>query len=104
MDVFVYVCTHTDMYMHVCIYTSKSYNKWVEGCLPKSICLPVQAPTKSWTRVNQVTIFNDRVTIAMGHCNLISKSRKQILIQEQKGSPQNFPQKILFHKQAIRNI
>lgn len=32
------------------------------------------------------------------------KSRKQILIQEQKGSPQNFPQKILFYKHAIRNM
>lgn len=79
------VCTHTDVYnMHVCIYTLKSYNKWVEGCLPVSVCLPVQAPAKSWTRVTQVTVFNDLVTIGMGHWSLFSKSRKQILIQEEK--------------------
>lgn len=72
--------------------------------LAKVSCLPVQAPTKSWTKVTQVTVFNDLVAIGMGHWSLFSKSRKQILIQEQKGRPQNFPQRILFYKQAIRNI
>lgn len=75
----------------------------MEGYLTKSTCLCVQAPTKSWTRVTQVTVFND-LAIGMRHWSLFPKLKKQILIEEQKGSPQNFPGKILFYKQAIRNL
>lgn len=28
MNVSLYECTHTGMYMHVCVYTLKSYSDW----------------------------------------------------------------------------